>query len=296
MSYKPVVAVLGTNGFLGKPILEALQSPTFSAKYTLPIRALTRDKSKYEDTDLVKYYEIVPNDANSIAEALKGVDVFVNVGGGATDHGLVLEGVLKAGGVKLYIPSQFGTALSDASYLPILQGKVDHSAKARAEGLKTVDIYTSLFAAPGSFLYEVIAAIGFDKDSNTATFRGDPAAKFDISFLPDIGKSVASLSALEPSTLPDEIRISSDQVTQEEVLARYEKTHSVKVERKSISKEDALKYAKELLSTKGFDFADFFLYLQTFISQGDDKGLAFTKNDDELVNPGESLWKWTKFE
>ncbi len=72
---KPVVAVFGTNGFIGKPTIAALTSPEFSSKVSLPIRAITRDPSKYTDSDLIKYYKADSSDVDSFKEVFEGLDV-----------------------------------------------------------------------------------------------------------------------------------------------------------------------------------------------------------------------------
>ncbi|GME69759.1 unnamed protein product [[Candida] boidinii] len=295
MSTKPTIAVLGTNGFLGKPIIAALQSEPFVSKIQLPIRAITRDPSKYEDTEVVKYYKGDLADVDSLKDALTGVDVFINVGTFNEHFDKPLAAIEKyAKDLKLYIPSQFGTDLENADF-DIIPAKVEHSKKARAAGIKTIDICCSLFAVPGGYLYDNLAEVGYDSKTNVATIRGDPDFKFDISFLPDIGKAVAAIAtAKDYSAFPDRFRISSDKVSQEQVLKRYEEAHNVKIERKYISKEDTFKEGAEKLA-KGFSFADFYFYLQYFISQGTDKGLSFSKNENDLINPNESVFKYTKF-
>lgn len=291
---KPTITVFGTNGFLGKPILAALESETFVSKIQLPIRAITRDPSKYEDTEVVKYYKGDISDVESFKEALTGTDVFINVGPFNEHFDNPLLAAKKYADLKLYIPSQFGTDFDNADF-DIIPAKAEHSKKAREAGIKTVDIYSSLFAVPGVFLYEVLGAVGYDAETKVATIRGDPDFKFDISFLPDIGNAVAAIATYKDyQSLPDKFRISSDKVSQEQVLKHYEETHDVKIERKYITKEETFREGAEKLA-KGFSFADFFFYLQSFLSQGTDKGLSFSKNDNDLINPDESVFKYTKF-
>ncbi|GME99443.1 unnamed protein product [Ambrosiozyma monospora] len=119
--------------------------------------------------------------------------------------------------------------------------------------------------------------------------------KFDVSYLGDIGKALAAIVTIgDFDKLPNKIRISSDRITTDQALDNYEKIHGVKVTREYVSKADTYKKAHELYDA-GFNFKDFGFYLQYFVSEGDDKGVAFSKNENELINPGESLFKWTKF-
>jgi hypothetical protein len=47
---------------------------------------------------------------------------------------------------------------------------------------------------------------------------------------------------------------------------------------------------------ENFSFQDFSLYLQAFIAGCEGKGAIFEQsNDREFINPGESLFKWTKY-
>ena len=111
----------------------------------------------------------------------------------------------------------------------------------------------------------------------------------------DIANSVLSLITLYPQTIPDIVRIQSDEVTFQEVIDRYIQTHNVELKVvKTIPKEQV---AKDILTRfeSGFSPDDIFFYLQAIASQGTDKGMHFTEIHNELVNPGESLWKWEKF-
>ncbi|GME86341.1 unnamed protein product [Ambrosiozyma monospora] len=118
--------------------------------------------------------------------------------------------------------------------------------------------------------------------------------KFDVSYLGDVGKALAAIVTFgDFNELPDRIRVSSDKVTVDQVLDNYEKNHpGVKLTREYVSKEDTYKKAHQLYDEAGFRLQDFIFYIAYFISEG----LAlFPKTENELINPGESLFKWTKF-
>ncbi|GME98879.1 unnamed protein product [Ambrosiozyma monospora] len=184
---KPVVAIFGVNGALGKPTLDALTSSTFSSKVSFPIRALTRDPTKHVSTDQIKYYKADTSDIDSFKEALTGIDVLINLGGSfIPNHDAPLDALLKfaKSTLKLYIPSQFGADLDVIDLPGFLGFETQHSEKARAAGLKTIDVITSTFFNPGSFLYEIIP--GLDRKTSTAVVRGDKGTKFDVSYLGDV--------------------------------------------------------------------------------------------------------------
>ncbi|ODQ78596.1 hypothetical protein BABINDRAFT_162799 [Babjeviella inositovora NRRL Y-12698] len=296
-SYKPIVAILGSNGSVGTPILEALTSPQFSSRYQLPIRVITRSKKGKQDSASIKYYEASLDDISSFKEALDGTSVFISLVGHGANEEAVLSVIKASPSLKVYIPSQFGTDLAKTDYFPVFESVAAHSAAAREQnpGLKVVDIVTSLFIAPGSWLYEIVGHVGVDQESKTATVRGDPALKFSVTTLSDIANTVAVVVSTPPASLKNTVRVYSDSVTQEDVISKWEESHGVKLERKHQSAEETLAEAKTRLAG-GFKEADFGFYLQTIIAQGEGKGLAFhADNDREWVNPGESLWTWGKF-
>lgn len=294
---KTSIAIFGINGALGKPTLEALTSSTFADKFQLPVLAVTRDASKVTSTDQVKYIQgdYITGQAALISE-LKGIDVIVELLSPNPDVFAATEAIAAAVKPKLYIPTQFGIDIEAGSeVLPGFLGiKVEHADKIRASGIKVVDVYTSLFAEPGSFLYENIASVGGDPAAKKVTYLGSPNTKISFSTLPDVGRVITSLAATPVSEIPQKVRVQSGEVTPAEVVARYEKTHDVKFEVSEISKEQALEDGKKVWA-EGFNPSRFLYYLQVLASQGAGKGLSFVKNDNELVNPGEKLWKWSSY-
>ena len=97
------------------------------------------------------------------------------------------------------------------------------------------------------------------------------------------------------SDLPDTIHVASEVITVKDVIDRYEKSKGIKLD--IISKKSAEEGKKEFVDklNAGFNPKDFLFYLQVIVAQGLDKGTYFSKLDNELVNPNESLWNWGKF-
>lgn len=128
----------------------------------------------------------------------------------------------------------------------------------------------------------------------TVTYRGDPNIKFSFTHVNDIRRSVAAIAAIDPSKLPDKIRIQSGLITPSQVVERYEKDHNVKLAVKNESVEEALKAGKAKYA-QGFNPADFLFYLSVILSQGVDHGLRYSQNENELVNPGNASWNWDQY-
>ncbi|KAK6460613.1 hypothetical protein DFJ63DRAFT_320772 [Scheffersomyces coipomensis] len=294
---KVSVAVIGLNGHLGKPVLEAINSGKFDDKIAFPIKALTRKEQA--STDKIQYITTEINDetVSSISKSLEGTDVIIELVQPSPDLFATIEKIVKEVKPKLFVPSQFGTDLIQVDkFAPGFLGlKTQHSENVRKFGIKVVDVITSLFAVPGGFLYELVASVGVDTATKTVVQRGEPTDKFSITKLEDIGFTVVSLITLPIDKLPDTLRISSDVISFQDVIDKYEKSHDVKLTvTKTISKEQTLKDLQEKYAT-GFEFKDFFFYLHSIAALGLDKGLYYSEVHNELVNPGEKYWKWGKF-
>ncbi|KAI5949578.1 hypothetical protein KGF54_005455 [Candida jiufengensis] len=295
---KVSIAIFGLHGFLGEPTLEAIKSGKFDSKIAYPIKAITR-KSDLKSTDKIEYVtvsEVSANDSNLIS-ALKGIDVIIELTGPDPKVFSELEKITAEIKPKLFIPSQFGTDIDQVdTYAPgFLALKSQHSAALRKTGTKVVDIITSLFIVPGKFLYEWVGAAGITEEGINVI--GDINQKFNVSTLPDIGYTVLAVATYNPiSKLPDIIRIGSDTITFQDVIDQYSKAHNKNLKILSTkSAEEGKKEFQEKLSS-GFNLNDFLFYLQAIAAQGLDKGLYFSKLDNELVNPGESIWKWGKYQ
>ena len=294
---KVTIAIIGLNGYLGKHVLNAINSGVFDSKIQFPVKAITR-KEGSQSTDKIKYIvspETSPDDANLI-DSLKGVDAIVELTGPNPELFSKIEKIVEKVKPKLFIPSQFGTDIGQVdTYAPgFLALKTQHSQAVRKLGIKVVDIITALFAVPGAFLYDWVGAAGITEKG--VNLIGDIDQKFHVSKLEDVGNVVLAVATHQPySDLPDTIHVASEVITVKDVIDRYEKSKGIKLD--IISKKSAEEGKKEFVDklNAGFNPKDFLFYLQVIVAQGLDKGTYFSKLDNELVNPNESLWNWGKF-
>lgn len=290
------VAVIGVTSVVGAPLLEALQSNLFAGKFQYPIKAFSRSNEGKTSTDKVKYLSADYADTDLLVKELQNTDVIISLVAVGPEILNQLEKIVKQVKPKLYIPSQYGVEIKKVQqYLPgFLDVKAKHTEAVRAAGIKTVDVYTGFFALPKTWLYEIVPHFGIDTQKNEYVVRGDLDAPITFTQLKDLGLSIAVIAAEPTKDWPHIVKIESGKVTTRQVIDRYEKDHNVKLTKKQeFSKEDTLKEAVEKL--KNFSWADFVFYLHTIGSQGQGKGVSFDDNDDELVNPGEKLWKWTGY-
>lgn len=292
------IAVFGSNGALGAPLIAALESPAFKDSYKKPILFFTRDTAGKKDSDAIKWVagDLVGN-PEGVAAQVKDVDVIISLLPYSPTVFGAIEQVVTLAKPKLYIPSQYGTKVdAPQKYFPgFLKGKLDHSEAVRAKGIKVLDIYTSLFVG-GPWTYEINGHLGIDTAAGTVTYIGSPDQKVSFTKLEDIGRTIASLATRNIADLPSEVRVQSGFLTPAEAKELWEARHDAKLEvKESIPKEKAAADAKEEWAKNGFQPEKFLYYLNVLIAQGRDGGLLFESNDNEFVNPGESLWKWEKF-
>jgi uncharacterized protein YbjT (DUF2867 family) len=292
------VAVFGINGLLGKPVVEGLLTEPFITKIKTPIKLVTSSPEKKPvESDKVEY---INYKNSSLKEAIKGVNVVINLGN-VPNSPLqdVLDAVI-ANKVKLYIPSQFGVDVEAAGALfpGFLDIKKNHSAAAREAGIKTVDISTALFYdEEKGFVSSELPLTKVDTATNTVEFVGNENTKVNPSYYRDIGLATASIATFDDySKLPNKVRIFSDYVTFGDLVAKYEKRHNVKLNTVYIDAEEFQKELEEDYKKNGVNFTRFGDYLKVFHAAGEGKGVIFeTDHQKELVNPEESLFKWTKF-
>lgn len=293
---KVSVAIFGISGTLGDALLEALQSSIFSDKVQYPVKAISRKERV--STDMVQFVSTDLNEIDKLATQLKGVDVFIELLGPSPDTFGNVEKIIAQVKPNIFIPSQFGLDLGAVQkWLPgFLLMKTDHSENVRKMGVKVVEVVTGLFATPGTFLYEWVGAAGIDPEKKTIEQRGDITSRFAFCKVEDIARSIVSAVTKDRLALPDKLFIQSGEITFKDVIDRYEKVHDVKLLTISTeSKEEAVATLKGLWNSEGFVYDRFFYYLQVVVAAGLNEGARFSLNHDELVNPNESLWKWSKY-
>ncbi|CCH44002.1 Isoflavone reductase P3 [Wickerhamomyces ciferrii] len=288
------VAVLGLNGFLGKPVIEALLSEPFISQIKQPIRLLTFSDKKQFQSEKVEYLNV----SKGFDDALKGVDSVVNLTGYPNKSSEpFLDSVIK-NNVKLYIPPQFGIDLGAASskiFPELLKGKAEHSQRARDNGIKSVDLFTGFFflEVNNPFVTPLVKINGSE-----ATIIGDESIKVNPTYINDVGKSVASiLTAKRFEKLPDKVRIYSDVVDIGQLISRYENLNDLKLSKTYEPNDEYLNNIRSQYQKDGYIGSKFFDYMGAMLVGGEGYGLIFeTQNERDVINPNEKYFKWTKFD
>ncbi|KAG8948711.1 hypothetical protein FRC03_000584 [Tulasnella sp. 419] len=152
MSSLQNIAVAGATGNLGTYIINALLSPTFRPKFGEIIalsRSATSDAAKALIARGVKVVEIDIQNVDSLAEALKGIDVFVDAIVSTPDTTTASSNFIKAAAkseVKLYIPSEFSFDYQRIDFEhPFWEGKRAIAEEAIKAGLRVARISVSAF-------------------------------------------------------------------------------------------------------------------------------------------------------
>jgi len=288
------IAIAGGTGNLGKPLTKAILKGPWYPNEVGRVLVITRDPNSAAAQELkADGAEIVV--ASTInAEALKGVDVLVNAVTAAVpaeEKNNYAQAAVDAD-VKVYIPNNFGIDHRPLDFDHVFtSGKVAHGEYARSIGrgkLKVVSFLTEEFLEYAIMLGPLM---GMDFKNRTFTAVGDPKAKGTFTSLGDIGRAVARGSILaiqDPSSVPEYVRISGDALSFQDIADIVTKLTGDKVEVKTI---DVADFRKTL---KTDDPNHFIPWLRVALGKG---WMNFSgTNDNELINPGETFWKWKKLE
>lgn len=290
------VAIYGTNGLLFEPFVKAF-SESYKDVINFPIIALTRDASTKTSTGEVQYFSCNADDVDTFKEPMEKADILINTVG-FHNWDAPLEAVAKYNlPLKLYFSPQFGSEV-DKSFLAntAWNAKFAHSDAWRQKGtFKVIDMLTSFF----SFDYfKALGFFDFNEETNVITINGEITDRFDVTDFHDIACSIGELIKLGNkegfSTLQERIRISSDQISYADAIAKYEKDNGVKVSVKLAPREALIEEAKK--RCVNFNPNDLYLFLRAMVATGVDTGHLWSKNDNEYVNPGEKAFKWTKYD
>lgn len=283
---KPVIAVLGGNGLVGPAILNTLISPAYKNRISFPIRIITRSEEKTkqkspfiaENAQLFEFY----TDTNlvtgeNLGKAIEGTSVVINTTTAEFGHKKIADVVAQhLSTVKLYIVSEFGNDTRGSSLGPYefySQVKMNNRSYARSLGIKAVSFYTGVFA---DLLFPnpkfPIPGPGIVFDGNKA-FYYTPDAEYSTTSLPDVARCVASfitnaLQLPDLSTVPDDILIRGDVVTNKKVAKVYEKVIGKPIELVEIPGSEKVKEASRVEKEGVKGMADFVVLLQVIFSQG----------------------------
>lgn len=276
------VAIVGASGLLGKHVLAALLSPTFRSSYS-DVVVLQRASSKASPVDGATVRKF---DEDCVVDALQDIDVLISTVG-PTGHAFKdsLVNAMAQSPVKLYIPSEFGVdhTVHDFKHVEWDHKKLHFDLTQKfIPNIQTLRIYVGLF------LEESIGPwFGF----HTANGRYEPIGSADVpvsyTSLDDAGKVVAQVARTQMVPILESIHIGGDTLSTRQVAKMMEAAGAGQIQIKEL---DLAKVKKEVLAEGTSDPSK---YLHFLMGEGKLNHTADgLGNDNEIVNPGQTLWKW----
>lgn len=294
---KPTVVLVGANGTVGPYTIQALLSPTFRDLYSLPIRIVTRDAAKaaavaesFSETDSdLAFYTADIESGEGLDKAFDGADVVVNLLGSGLSHAKVPDAA-KAAGIKLYLPSEYGSNIPTCGeYQDLFKIKTDALAYAQGLGLKTVSIDTGAFAE-WVLTIPPLAGVNFPSEGQILYF-GDVDTKFTVTSLVDLGNTIASVVSKDPATLPERVVVKSDFISAQTIHDVYLKVTGKDLKLDGQPLEAITDKALKIVREGPRSMEDFVVGLRGLMSSGQ---LNHVGVDNEFVSKG--LFEFTSFE
>jgi len=285
---KPVVALVGSTGYLGQEIVPIFAKAANDGQLD-SFKILAGSKPKDTLTSLVSdKVTIVQVDytvQESLENALKGVNVLVSalgvVGTEAAEDNLVRAAV--AAGVKVYFPSEWGSDLEISPYpSPILGRKQKHVDQARDAGLKTIVFVIGLFS-------ELILSPVFGFWTPPNILNIPDAGHHRVAFtsknhIVQYALRAVILAFEDPTNFPDKIRVWDDDSTWDDYAKAIEESlgGSSPIIHRNVIPKDQLK--------TNYDTQPSIAALAQLLT-ADDLYDYTLENHNELLNPGEKYFK-----
>ncbi|OQE24511.1 hypothetical protein PENSTE_c007G00123 [Penicillium steckii] len=284
---RPVVAIAGATGHLGRHVASAFLSPFFRSKFSDIIFLSRKEASNIAGFESTADYIVRKYDEDNIVKALQGVQVLVNtIGPEGHSFKEKLVRALPQTDVEIYFPSEFGVDhyVHDFPHL-----EWDEKKKHFALAQKFIPDIKVCRLFCGLFLEDSIGPwFGFDTKNGKYESVGSSQSPISFTSLDDVGKTIAALATLPPDLAPSTLHVGGDTRSISEIASIMGAAGAGQIEVTEIPLDE---YKKEKTATPSWDPAGHLRFLM-----GEDKidhtdgGLG---NDNELVNPQQLLWKWT---
>lgn len=243
MAYK-TVAVVGGNGALSVPTIEALLAAGFEVKVL--------SRSSTSPVASVPAVVVDYADEASLTEALKDVDAVVSlVGAPGIEGQRVLVDAAIAAGVKRFVPSEFGSDDLDprAKAVVFLRPKVNffEYLVSKKDAISYTAIYNGAFFDWG-LDHKFLA----DLEGHKADLFEGGKNHFTSTTLADVAKAVATALSKPDETSNRVLRIASTRTTLGEFVAAAEKATGAKFETTDRTIAEAYAKAAELIAAGKF--------------------------------------------
>lgn len=257
------VAILGASGNLGPSIVNAfLKNGSFN------ITAIARTESKATFPSGVKVIKTDLTTEESLKKAFEGQDAVISSAGAGqlSDQKLYIDAALAAG-VKRFVPSEFGSDLSDpkvVELIPLFQGKVDVTKYLESKESSSFS-WTAVSNGPFFDWGLKVGFLGFDLNNKTAKIWDDGNTTWSTTNLALIGEALvkAFLPEHVEETRNQTIFISSHTATQNKILAALEKATGEKFKVETVDGKKLLEESSARVKSGNFQVPDIYAIIQS---------------------------------
>ncbi|KAL7272794.1 hypothetical protein RUND412_004381 [Rhizina undulata] len=245
------VALIGATGNLGPYILSALRASSYHVTVLTRAGSATRQCLPAD----VKVVTVDYDNHASVVEALRGQDALVaSIASAALGlQKKIIDAAVEAG-VKRYIPSEFGsdTRNEKTSKLAVCKAKVDIreylEALAKEGKIEWSGVVNGALLEWGLR----VCFLGFNKVAKAAKIFDGGDRQFSTSKLADVGRAVVGILAHPAETRNRLVYVHSAVVTQNQLLAIYEKQTGEKWTVVNVDTVELERQAYEKIGNKDF--------------------------------------------
>ncbi|CAH6720239.1 hypothetical protein CLIB1444_03S07492 [[Candida] jaroonii] len=283
------ISIIGANGSIAPSVINALLSPLFSSKVSFPVRVITSKDT--QSTDKLTYIKHPIDD--SLVDVLKGTEVLMSFLPTTEELNAKVESVVEKLRPNLFIPSEYGGEIDkvDPKYLPsFFKSKIDHSKRLIEKNIRVARIQTSSIRIPPAIMYGFTDHIGIYQESGTVRIADDYETRVvDFSTLSDVGNVVAAVATTDPSKTLPLYRVRSDRIGFKDLVSKFEAQQNRTYEIQHFDLDEEFQKFRENPN-------DFIHGLFVTSNLGEGRGAAFEAIENEVINPKQSLWKWSSWE
>ncbi|KAJ5393489.1 uncharacterized protein N7487_011130 [Penicillium crustosum] len=224
----------------------------------------------------------------NLKESLQGVQILVNtIGPAGHDFKTKIAAALPQTNIQVYFPSEFGVDHYGHDFAHLeWNEKKKHLANAQRivshMSVKICRVFCGLFLE-GS----IGPWFGLDTQNGQYTSVGSSRTPVSFTSLGDVGRTVASLATLPAEKILDVVHAGGDSRSIAEIAGIMESAGAGRINIDCLPYEE---YKKKATAGPSGRPAACLWFLMG------DRGIAHTPaflwSDNELVNPGQRLWKW----
>lgn len=292
------IAIIGTSGILGGPVLKELSNSKYADKIKYPIKAITSKDKSAESTEKVTFIQGNLQDAE-LAARLGQIDVVISLVSASKEVLENTETLLARLKPKLFIPPEYGTESDKVEKelrVPMIDLKLDHVSRVRNQlGIKCVSFYIGFIKVP-PFLYDFLDHAGVSLANKTVLYlkhggeRSNGNVLIPFTTATDLAKAISTVVVSDPSKILDSYRIYSNSILVKDIAQlKAAELGGAKFTPIYKTLDELTLEFKSLVAAGNPDFIKF---LTVSVYRGPGHGISFEKDEREIINPSQSLWTW----